>query len=79
MALIENLDYKIMAVAYFVATFVLIGISIVALVQGIMSQAGANLVGALLYYAATPLLIMASYMTFHKGYYKLRVLAMARK
>lgn len=73
-----NFEYNLMALLYFIFTFILVGFSIVTLVQGFFIQANGSMLIALAYYAATPLMIFASYFTFSKGYYKLHVLAMAR-
>jgi hypothetical protein len=73
-----KVEYNLFATLYFVSTFILVGFSIVTLVQGFFIQANGSMLIALAYYAATPLMIFASYFTFSKGYYKLRVLALAR-
>ncbi len=73
-----KVEYNLFATLYFISTFILVGFSIVTLVQGFFIQANGSMLIALAYYAATPLMIFASYFTFSKGYYKLHVLAMAR-
>jgi len=73
-----KLEYKVLAATYFIITFILIGMAIVALVQGFLSQIAGLMMPALGFYAAAPILVMGSYLTFSKGYYKLRVLSMAR-
>ena len=70
-----EVEYKIMSAAYFVLTFVLIGFAIVSLVQGFVNQVAGGLFAALFFYMATPFIILASYLTFGKGYHKLKVLA----
>ena len=71
-------EYKVLSAVYFIATFVLIGFAIISLVQGFVSQISGAMTTALLYYITTPFLVMGSYLTFSKGYYKLRVLAMSK-
>ncbi len=73
-----KLEYKVLATIYFIVTFILIGFAIVSLVQGFVSQVAGGTIVALLYYVVTPFLVMGSYLTFNKGYYKLRVIAMSR-
>ena len=75
----EKASYKASAFLYFSVTFTIIGFAIVSLVQGIRMQFSGNTPFALALYISAPLLVFASYMSFQKAYYKLRVLSMARR
>ncbi len=79
MKITDKIEYKSLAVLYFIITFTFVGFAIVSLVHGIKVQfEGNTLLGFLLYFAA-PLLIFISYLTYQKAHYKLRIIALARK
>ena len=75
----DKVEYQLMAALHFIITFVLVGFSIVSLVQGIKLQFGGEIFMGFLFYFAAPLLIFVSYLAYQKAHYKLRVIALARE
>ncbi len=74
----QKAGYKLSALIHFLATFLLVSFSIIALVQGIKLQFSGDTYFAITLYFATPLMVYVSFLSFQKAHYKLRVLAMAR-